>query len=350
MARLLILGTGNMARVHALAFKAEPGIELVAAVEPNADRLEAFAKAHDIPHRFADLDAALAWGNFDAAANVTPDGVHHLTTMELLAAGKHVFCEKPLAVDHVLADEMADAAKARGLINMVNLTYRNAASVQKAREMVQAGEIGEVRHITASYFQSWLTGKHWGDWRTEDRWLWRLSSAHGSKGVLGDIGIHIVDFATFGAGSDIASLTSRIRTFPKIAGDRIGPYGLDANDSFVLSVALANGALGTIEATRWASGFANDLRLQIFGALGSLDVTTGGAVSRLRVCKGPDIDTQTWRDVPCPPVPSTYCRFAAALASGVNGDPDFRRAADIQRILDLSFAGDGRGWIEVKRS
>ena len=54
--------------------------------------------------------------------------------------------------------------------------------------MVQAGEIGEVRHVRASYLQSWLTGRHWGDWRTEERWLWRPSPAHGSKGVLGDIG------------------------------------------------------------------------------------------------------------------------------------------------------------------
>jgi predicted dehydrogenase len=347
MTRLLILGTGSMARTHAFAFKDVPGMEVVAAVEPNAERLAAFAAEHAIPNSFADLDAALAWGAFDAAANVTPDGIHHPTTMKLLAAGKHVFCEKPLAVDHRLADEMAEAARARGLINMVNLTYRNAASLQKARELVLAGEIGEVRHITASYFQSWLTGKHWGDWRTEERWLWRLSSAHGSKGVLGDIGIHIVDFATYGAGSDIASMTSRLRTFHKAEGDRIGDYGLDANDSFVLSVALANGALGTIEATRWASGYSNDLRLQVFGASGSLDVTTNGQVSRLRICAGADIDSQTWRDVPCPPVPTTYQRFAAAVSTGINGDPDFRRAADIQRVLDLSFGGDGKGWIPV---
>jgi predicted dehydrogenase len=347
MIRLLILGTGSMARTHALAFKAEPECSVVAAVETNPARLAAFAAEHAIANRFTDLDQAIAWGGFDAVANVTPDGAHYPTTMKLLAAGKHVFCEKPLATDHAHAAEMAEAAEARSLVNMVNLTYRNAASLQKARELVAAGAIGDIRHITASYFQSWLTGRHWGDWRTEERWLWRLSTAHGSKGVLGDIGIHIVDFATFAAGSDIASLTSRLGTFPKAPGERIGAYPLDANDSFVLSVMLANGALGTIEATRWGSGYGNDLRLQVFGAEGALDVTTDGKTSRLRICKGADIDTQTWRDVPCPPVRSTYQRFADAVASGVNGDPDFRRAADLQRILDMSFAEDGRGWISL---
>ena len=71
---------------------------------------------------------------------------------------------------------MADAAERAGLVNMVNLTYRNVAALQKAREMVLAGEIGQVRHVEASYLQSWLVSKAWGDWRTESKWLWRLST------------------------------------------------------------------------------------------------------------------------------------------------------------------------------
>ena len=65
--------------------------------------------------------------------------------------------------------------------------------LQKAREIVLSGEIGTVRHVEASYLQSWLVSKAWGDWRTESRWLWRLSKKHGSNGVLGDIGIHAID-------------------------------------------------------------------------------------------------------------------------------------------------------------
>src|ERR1700730_10941928 len=172
--KLLILGTGSMARSHALAFKQERGIELVAAVETNADRRAAFDKEHDIPTTFADLDEAIAWGAFEAAANVTPDPVHYPTTMKLLAAGKHVFCEKPLATEYKLAKEMADIAERSGLINMVNLTYRASPALHKARQLVEAGKIGALRHFEASYLQSWLVGKHWGDWRTEDRWLWRV--------------------------------------------------------------------------------------------------------------------------------------------------------------------------------
>ena len=301
------------------------------------------------PTSFADLDAAIAWGEFDAAANVTPDAVHHPTTMKLLAAGKHVFCEKPLATTYPLAKEMADTAEKAGVINMVNLTYRASPALHKARELATSGALGTIRHFEASYLQSWLVGKQWGDWRTEERWLWRLSTAHGSKGVVGDIGIHFIDFATFAAGSDIAAMSPLVKTFHKAPGDKIGDYKLDANDSFAMTAELQNGALGTIQATRFATGYANELYVTLYGDKGAVKVHTDGKASELKLCAGADIDTQTWRDVKCPPVPTTYQRFAAALASGKNGDPSFRRAADIQRVLDLLLkAGEStKGAVKV---
>jgi predicted dehydrogenase len=339
--RLAIVGTGSMAGQHARSFRVLPGVEVVAAVEPQEDRLNAFCDTHGIARRFTDLDSAIAWGEFDAAANVTPDAVHHPTTMKLIAAGKHILCEKPLATTYPLALEMTEAAEKRGLINMVNLSYRGSPAVEKAREIVVNGEIGEIRHFEASYLQSWLVGTHWGDWRSEDRWLWRLSSAHGSRGVIGDIGIHIVDFATYACAKDIVWMESRAKTFHKIDGERIGDYVLDANDSFAMSVELSNGALGVIHASRWATGFANMLRLDLFGSRGALQVTTTGETSWLGRCIGADINTLTWREVACPPVRTIYRRFVESIQTGTNANPDFRRAAKIQRVLDLCLeAGD----------
>ena len=189
--RLLILGTGGMANQHAKHFAAIEGVELVGGVDVDPKLLEAFNMAHNIPNAFPSLDAALAWGEFDAVANVTPDAIHHPTTLAALAAGKHVFCEKPLATDYPKALEMTEAAENAGLVAMVNLTYRNVAELQRARQIVQSGEIGKVKHVEASYLQSWLVSKAWGDWRTEAKWLWRLSRKHGSNGTLGDIGIQL---------------------------------------------------------------------------------------------------------------------------------------------------------------
>jgi predicted dehydrogenase len=347
--KLLIIGTG-WADTHAKNFALIEGVEIVAAVEIDKARLLAFADRHKIAHRFVDLDEAITWGRFDSAVNATPDAVHYSTTMKLLAAKKNVFCEKPLATTYPLAKEMADAAEASGLINMVNLTYRASPALYRARELVASGALGAIRHFESSYLQSWLVGKHWGNWQTESRWLWRLSTSHGSKGAVGDIGIHLVDFATFAIGSDVAELWPYVKTFHKAPEGKIGEYTLDANDTFVVTAELENGAVGTIQATRFATGNANELRTSIYGDKGALMLWTNGRGSSLSICKGADIDTMKWRKVRCPPVPTTYQRFAAAVASGVNGDPNFRRAANIQQVLDAVLEFGGKPGVKVVAS
>ncbi|MBC8719100.1 Gfo/Idh/MocA family oxidoreductase [Ochrobactrum sp. Marseille-Q0166] len=338
--RLLIIGTGGMAKSHAEAFKAIDGVELVAACDVSAERVDGFSENHAIHDRFTRLEDAIAWGKFDAAANVTPDPIHHPTTLALIDAGKHVFCEKPLAENYALAAEMADAAEQAGIVNMVNLTYRNVAPLQKAREVVLAGEIGEIRHFEASYLQSWLVSKAWGDWKTESKWLWRLSTQHGSNGVLGDIGIHILDFASYAIGSDIERASAHLKTFEKAENNHIGEYVLDANDSFVMSAEYANGALGVIHASRWATGHLNELRLRIHGDKGALEVLHTPTGSSLRGSIGDDVETATWRDIDAGTVETNYQRFARAVASDVGLQPDFRHAANLQRMLDHAMKVD----------
>ena len=217
---------------------------------------------------------------------------------------------------------------------MVNLTYRNVPALQKAAQMVAEGAIGTVRHFEASYLQSWLTQPAWGAWNKEPQWLWRLSTAHGSKGVLGDVGIHILDFATFVAGLDVADISCRLATFDKAPGGRIGDYVLDANDSATMQVRLSNGALGTVAATRFASGHLNDLRLRIYGDKGGLEVSFENRISRLSACLEPDLQQAIWTPVDCPPVPTVYERFIAAIRGEGPALPDFARGAALQKLLD----------------
>lgn len=334
--RLLILGTGGMAGQHARQFATVEGVQLVAGVDVDPIRLEEFNLRHGIPNAFGSIDAAIAWGEFDAVANVTPDSIHHPTTIAALRAGKHVFCEKPLATDFAKALEMTEVAEEAGLINMVNLTYRNVAQLQRAREIVISGEIGAVKHVEASYLQSWLVSKAWGDWRTESQWLWRLSKKHGSNGTLGDIGIHILDFASYGSGLEIGHVFTRLKTFDKAEGNRIGEYELDANDSFTMAVDFDNGALGVIHATRWATGHVNELRLRVYGEKGGVEVEHRHDGSHLLVCLGADAETGTWRELQVATTPTNYQRFAEAVHTGVNLEPTFRHAANLQRVLDLA--------------
>jgi predicted dehydrogenase len=345
--RLLILGTGNMAKAHAMAFAQDPRAELVASCDVVPGRAAEFAKTFQMEQNFEDLDKAIAWGQFDAAANVTPDAIHHPTTMKLLAAGKHVFCEKPLAENFVLADQMATTAEKAGLINMVNLTYRNVPAIHHARKLVMDGTLGNIRHVEASYRQSWLVGTHWGDWKTMPMWLWRLSQKHGSKGVLGDVGIHILDFAAFGNDSMPVAIQPRLKTFHKSLGDLIGEYPLDANDSAVMTVEFANGALGIIQASRFMTGHDNELHLRIHGDKGAVEVKHFEGWTELKACTGNDVNTMAWRAIKPEPVETTYRKFINAIVTGKNGDPDFRRAADLQHVLDLCFDNDGKGAVKV---
>ncbi|MBU6457061.1 MAG: Gfo/Idh/MocA family oxidoreductase [Bradyrhizobium sp.] len=336
--RMLILGAGSMAATHVREFQSDPRVEVIGACDVDPARTREFCKRFGLPDAYRDLDEALARGAFDAAANVTPDAVHHPTTMKLLAAGKHVFCEKPLAETHPLAMEMTEAAEKAGLVNMVNLTYRNVAQLEKARAMVRAGEIGRLRHVEASYRQSWLVGSHWGDWKTEPRWLWRLSETHGSRGVLGDVGIHVLDFAGHGAGEEIVDVQARLKTFDKAPGGRIGDYPLDANDGVAMTVAFSGGAIGVVHASRFMTGYANTLRLHLFGDRGAIELEHGSAWTTLRACTGDDVHNLAWRDVPAEPVPTNYRKFVDAIVKGGTGDPSFRRAADLQKLIDACYA------------
>lgn len=339
--RILILGTGGMARQHAKHFSEIEGVSVVGGVDLDAEIAKAFCDKYNIPNAFTSLEDALAWGEFDAVANVTPDNAHYATTMQCLGAGKHVFCEKPLATDYAKALEMTETADTAGLVGMVNLTYRNVAEIHKMRELVQSGTIGAVKHVEASYLQSWLVQPAWGAWDKEHQWLWRLSTAHGSKGVLGDVGIHILDFVVFGAVTELDSVYCRLKTFHKAPGDKIDDYVLDANDSFAMSVSFENGAIGVVHASRWASGHLNELKLRVWGDKGGVEITHRADGTDMRVCLGDDVLTGTWRDMDADPVETNYQRFAAAVKAGEGAEPSFKHAAALQEVLDLSVVADG---------
>ncbi|NDV02514.1 Gfo/Idh/MocA family protein [Pseudoroseicyclus tamaricis] len=346
--RLLVLGTGGMAGAHVAGFRNCPNIEVVAGVDRNPAQLAKFCAEHHIPHAFTDLDEALAWDGFDCVTNVTPDNVHYATTLPLIAAGKHVMCEKPLAPRHADAREMAEAAQAAGIVNGVNLTYRRSAELAEAARLVAEGAIGELRHFEASYLQSWLTQDAWGDWRTDPKWLWRLSQSHGSTGCLGDIGVHILDFASHAAGQSISHISCRLATFEKAEGNMIGDYVLDANDSFTMQVRMENGALGVIHGSRFASGYHNDLFLKLWGTEGAIELTFDFQECTMRTCIGKEaLRTKDWHEVKPTPVPTNYERFAHALDSGEGMDPDFARGAELQRVLDSAAASHVAGGAEL---
>lgn len=341
--RLAIIGTGGMANMHAQRFVEIAGVRLAAVCDVDEARARDFAARH-APDAlvFTDSAALLRDASVDAVSIVAPDVFHAPLALQALAAGRHVLCEKPLATNHRDAKRMANAAAKAGVVNMVNFSYRNAPAIQKAAQLVASGKIGDVVHLEARYLQSWLVSKSWGDWRTSPGWLWRLSTEHGSLGVLGDIGVHILDFASFPAGA-IRRVQARLKTFSSLKGKRVGSYKLDANDSAIIQVEFANGALGVIHTTRWATGHENSLTLALHGTKGALRVDLDSSPDQVEVCLGPDIDEARWRTLKAAPTPDIYRRFINAIRTGGSGEPDFARGAEIQKILDACIESDRLG-------
>jgi predicted dehydrogenase len=337
-----IVGTGGMANAHAGDVARNRKTKLVAVADVNEEKARAFAEKHGVSAVFSSQTELLAKADIDAIINVTPDAFHAPLTLEALSAGKHVLCEKPLATNAADARRMAKAAHKAGVVNLVNFSYRNSPAIQRAHLMVQRGDIGRPIHFEASYLQSWLSSLVWGDWRTAPGWLWRLSSDHGSLGVLGDIGVHILDFVAYPLGP-FANVNCRLKTFPKAPGDKIGEYRLDANDSAVIHAEMDNDAIGVVHATRWATGRKNSLVLRIFGDEGSLAIDLDQGPGRLEVCLGKKRHQAEWKTIMCPPTPTNFERFVGWMRTGKPDQPDFAQGAAIQGVLDACVRSDQTG-------
>jgi len=331
-----------MANAHAGDIKRNRQAKLVAVADVDAGKANEFARKYGVEKAFGSQAELLENVPVDAVINVTPDAFHAPLTLEALAAGKHVLCEKPLATSYPDAKRMADAAKRKGVINMVNFSYRNSSAIQRAHIMVQRGDIGRPVHFEASYLQSWLATMVWGDWRSSPAWLWRLSSAHGSKGALGDIGVHILDFASYPLGA-YAKVSCRLRAFDKAPGGKIGAYKLDANDSAVVHAEMKNGALGVVHATRWAIGQHNSLSLRIYGDEGALKIDLDKGYDRLDTCLGKKRYKAEWKTITCPKTPTNFERFLRGIRTGKQDQPDFVQGAKIQQVIDACFQSDKTG-------
>ena len=328
-----------MAGAHARWFQAIEGCRMVACCDVDAQRAAAFAKTYDIEGVYSDVDEMLLNGNCDAVSIVVPDPLHHPLAIKALKAGKHVLCEKPLGLNHAETVEMRDMAEEAGVINMVNFTYRNSSAIQKATELVKAVELGTIRHVHANYLQGWLVHDYWGDWRKSKNWLWRLSKAHGSGGVINDIGIHILDFASMPVGT-LDSVHCKLKCFDKEEGKTIDGYDLDANDSAIITAEFSNGALGSIHTSRWAYPHENSLQLHLFGNKASIEIDLNASYTSLKINRILGRQAMGWETLDCGQTPNIPERFIRSIETGNQDQPDFARGAEIQAILDACHQSD----------
>jgi predicted dehydrogenase len=224
-----------------------------------------------------DWRRAVARDDIDLVDICTPGDTHAEIAVAALAAGKHVLCEKPLANTVAEAERMADAAgkaRANGVRAMVGFTYRRVPAVALARRLVEQGRLGEVRHVRAQYLQDWIADP-------EVPLSWRLQKERAGSGALGDIGAHAADLAQFVIGDVIGEVSGSLTTFvterPLAAGHSglsftasAGRGAVTVDDAAAFLARFRGGAVGVFEATRFARGRKNALRLEVNGSRGSL--------------------------------------------------------------------------------
>ena len=207
----------------------------------------------------------------------TPGNTHAEIAIAALEAGKHVLCEKPLANTVPEARAMVEAARsaaAAGVRSMVGFNYRRVPAVTLARQYVADGRIGTVRHVRAQYLQDWIVDP-------EFPLVWRLRAEEAGSGALGDIGAHIVDLTQFVTGQRLTGVNATLETFvtqrplPSASsglsasgGTEVGDVTVD--DAAVFFGRLDGGALASYEATRFATGRKNSIRVEVNGSAGSL--------------------------------------------------------------------------------
>jgi len=253
--------------VHRIAARLDDRFELVAGAlssDPERARQSAaeagVGRSYDDWREMARVEAARDDG-IDAVAIVTPNHLHAPVATAFLEAGIHVVCDKPLAISLAEGEALAKLAREKNRLFALTHTYSGYPLVRHAREMIEAGELGQLRVVQVEYAQDWLAepiengglNKQAG-WRTDP-------ALAGPAGCLGDIGTHAYQLAAFVTGMTPVALSAELHTF--VPGRRI-------DDHVQAKLRYANGARGMLWASQVASGAENALRLRVYGTKASL--------------------------------------------------------------------------------
>jgi predicted dehydrogenase len=261
-----MLGYSFMGKAHVNGYRT---LSYMAAELPLLPRLVAIAGRDEqavaaAARRFGferwetDWRALIADDSIELFDNGGPNGVHAEPTIAAAEAGKHVICEKPLGRTANEAHEIWRRVEATGVKAMCAFNYRFVPAVRLARRLIESGEIGEIHHFRGRYLQDWIADPQFP-------MVWRLSKEAAGSGALGDLGAHVIDLARYLVG-EIATIAGSARTFVE---QRPGGH-VDVDDAVEAVVEFEGGAVGTIEATRFAVGRKNGLSFEINGSKGSI--------------------------------------------------------------------------------
>jgi predicted dehydrogenase len=266
-----VIGTGFIGTIHVQALR-RLGVQVRGVLGSSPERGRASAQAMGVSHAYASLDALLADDSVDVVHVTSPNHAHYPQVKAILAAGKHVICEKPLALSSAQSAEMAKLAAASGKICAVCYNIRFYPLNQQAHGMVQAGELGDIRLVTGHYHQDWLA--------MPTDWNWRLEAdIGGALRSVGDIGTHWLDLTSFVTGLKAKSVMAELSTFIPERHKPTGPVAtftsgdgatetvaVDTDDAAMIMIRYEGGARGVMSTSQINIGRKNSLQWDVAGA------------------------------------------------------------------------------------
>ncbi|PYY43053.1 gfo/Idh/MocA family oxidoreductase [Curtobacterium sp. MCLR17_043] len=380
-----MVGHGFMGAAHSQAWRTAPRFfdlgaepEMAVIVGRDPERTEAARQQYGWQAASTDWRAVVADPDIDVVDVVSPGSSHVEIAIAALQAGKHVLCEKPLANTVAEAEAMtaaADAARAQGVRAMVGFSYRRVPAIAFARQLVQDGRIGTVRQVRALYLQDWLADE-------DGPMTWRLDKSLAGSGALGDIGAHAIDLVEHVTGASLATVSGTLETFVTerpLMAEGVGLSGTASSERGQVTVddaafftarlggGAADGAIGTFEATRYATGRKNGLTLEISGSEGAIQFDLE-AMNELRLYESnAPAGEQGFRRILVTEPEHPYMAawwptghligyehtfshqvkdFVVAIVAGTDPSPSFADGLHVQRVLDAveRSAATGSTW------
>jgi len=304
----------------------------------------------------------------------TGNDTHKEIALAAAANGKHIFCEKPLAMNVAEAKEMARAVEKAGVINMVNFNYRVVPAVALAKKMIDEGMVGAPYHFRAVYLQDWIMDP-------EFPLVWRLDKSKAGSGSHGDLNAHIIDLARYLCG-EFDSVCGLMKTFiekrplPEAqAGGLAATQGsakmgeVTVDDATLFLAKFANGAVGTFEATRFAGGGKNGLRFELNGSKGSIRFNLERLNEIEYYSMSGKSEYQGWKNIMVTDASQPYAgawwpgghiigwqhtfvhqvyNLMNGIADGKNPSPSFTDGLKCQEVLEaVEKSDEGGGWVKV---
>lgn len=365
-----LVGSGFMGRSHALALAIasvafdpplRPRLELLA--DRDQETAARAARAFGFSRATGDWRELVADPAVDLVSITTPNVLHHPIAMAAIAAGKAVWCEKPLAPTVAEALAMAEAAEKAGVPTFVGFNYLKNPLVRTARELVRSGELGEITRFR---------GIHAEDYMSDPAvpWSWRLDPANGG-GAIADLGSHIVAMARFLVGpvAEVAGDVTTLVPERPVAPGSSEKRRVEVDDEARALVRFENGAVGTLEANWAATGRKMHLAFEITGTKGAI-VLNMERMNEMRLfLRGGRPGTEGFVEIPAGAAHPDYAAFCPApqhqlgfneikaieaahilraLAGGERFEPDFREAAEVQRtIAAILLSARERRWVRT---